>query len=68
MKEIKIGLKFSEEKGIHFFGIEEVNAEINRGKRIVSIEAGDVFMKKQALDEENVTLTLTGFSISILTE
>jgi hypothetical protein len=68
MKEIKFGLKISEESGAHFFGIEEVNAELNQGRRVVSIQEGGVLMSKKEFDEENVTLTLTGFSLKIIIE
>jgi hypothetical protein len=68
MKEIKIGLKFSEETGIHFFGIQEINAELNQGKKVISIQEGDVIMNKQEMGEEDVTLILTGFSMKIIIE
>lgn len=68
MKEIRIGLKISEEAGVYFFGIEEVNAEVKKGKKVIQIQEGDVFMNRQETDGEDVELTLAGFSMKVMIE
>jgi hypothetical protein len=66
MREIKVGLKNSATTGISFFGLDEVNAAIKSGNKVVSIKEGSAIMMKAELDEENVRLILTGFSISVI--
>jgi hypothetical protein len=63
MKEFKTGLRFSEEDGISFFGLDEINNELVHGGKVISIKEGGVIMRKKASDEENIELTISGFSI-----
>jgi hypothetical protein len=63
MKEFKAGLRFSEENGISFFGLDEINNELMRGGKVISIKEGGVIMRKKASDEDNIGLTISGFSV-----
>lgn len=66
MKELKAGLRFSPEKGISFFGLDEVNAAIERGAKVVAIKEGDAIMRKGEESGESVRLRLSGFSIIVV--
>lgn len=66
MKELKVGLKFSVEEGLLFFGLDEVNSAIERGARIIALKEGDAIMRKNKEDNEGIRLSLSGFSIIIV--
>jgi hypothetical protein len=68
MKEIKVGLKNSEITGLSFFGLDEVNAAIKNGGKVVSMKEGSAIMKKAELDDDNTRLILIGFSILVIVE
>lgn len=68
MKELKIGLRISKEKGFYFFGLDELNQEIYNGAKVVEIKQGDAIMKKSKVTEDNVSLTLSGFSMTVIIE
>ncbi|NJL81619.1 MAG: hypothetical protein HC836_31770 [Richelia sp. RM2_1_2] len=65
MQEIKAGLRISQE-GLSFFGLEEVNASIQRGAKVLAIKEGDAIMHKEKQGEENVRLSFSGFSVIVL--
>lgn len=65
MKEFKTGLKFSKEDGISFFGLDEINNKLVHGGKVISVKEGGVIMQKNISDEENVGLTISGFSIIV---
>jgi hypothetical protein len=67
MKDVKIGLRFSEESGISFFGLEEVNLAIEEGKKVISVKEGNVIMHKSEVGE-SIDLVIKGFSISVSLE
>ena len=68
MKELKIGLRTSKEKGFYFFGLEELNQEIYDGAKVIEIKQGDAIMKKKKQDNDNVSLSLSGFSMTVVIE
>jgi hypothetical protein len=68
MKEVKIGLKISKEKGFYFFGLDELNQEICNGAKVVEIKQGDIIMKKNKISDDNVNLSLSGFSMTVTIE
>lgn len=65
MKELKAGLRISRE-GILFFGLDEVNAAIERGAKVVAIKEGGAIMRKGEEGDESVRLNLSGFSIIVV--
>lgn len=69
MKEISIGLRVDPQKGVNFFGLEEVNDLIACGAKVVSIQAGGAYLQKvgeqNANEEEFVQLVLTGGELKV---
>lgn len=68
MREIEVGIRIDMHEGLCFFGIEEINALLRQGGRVVAIEPGGAIMRKLGEDEENVRLTLSGFSLKVKIE
>jgi hypothetical protein len=66
MMEIVLGIRISGETGISFFGIDEVNEEIRKGKRIVSIEPGDAIVEKISEEGGKAQLALAGGNVRIV--
>lgn len=66
LKELKVGLRISREKGLSFFGLHEVNVAIEQGAKVVAIKEGDALMQKTEESDENIRLNLTGFSIIVV--
>jgi hypothetical protein len=65
MREIEIGVRIDPQKGLCFFGSEEVNGLLSQGKRVVAIEPGGAIMQKLGEEGGNVRLTLSGFSLKV---
>jgi hypothetical protein len=68
MREISIGIRIDMQEGLSFYGLEEVNALINCGGRVTSIEAGGVLMQELREDGEEVHLTLSGCEMKVLVD
>jgi len=68
MREVEVGLRFDVETGLSFFGIDEVNELLRRGARVVALEPGGAIMRKLGADDDNVRLTLGGFSLKVRIE
>jgi hypothetical protein len=68
MREVEVGIRIDMHEGISFFGTEEVNDLLRQGGRVVAIEPGGAIMRKLREDGENVSLTLTGFSLKVKIE
>ena len=66
LKELKAGLRFSQEEGISFFGLDEVNAAIESGGRVIAIKEGDAIMRKIKESDRGVRLSLSGFSVIVV--
>jgi hypothetical protein len=66
LKELKIGLRISKEEGLSFFGIDEVNKEIAKGAKVIEIKKGDALMSKKEENQENVRLSLSGFTVIVV--
>jgi hypothetical protein len=65
MREIEVGIRIDPQKGLWFFGMEEVNSLLGQGRRVVAIEPGGAIMQKLGEDNGNVRLTLGGFSLKV---
>ena len=63
-----VGVRITKETGLAFFGVDEVNAALREGKKVTAIEPGDAIFQKVAEDQENVRLTLSGFTIKVVVE
>jgi hypothetical protein len=56
----EIGIRIDMEKGVAFFGVEDVNKKITDGARVVEIRPGGAIMSKLGEKDGDVSLTLTG--------
>jgi uncharacterized protein with PhoU and TrkA domain len=67
LKELEAGIRISSE-GILFVGLDEVNAAINHGAKVIAIKEGNAFMRKVKEDDESTRLSFSGFSITVVIE
>ena len=65
MKNMEVGMKIDAKTGPSFFGLEQVNAAIKAGARVVSVGEGAVITSKIGEDAANVELAMTGFSVKL---
>lgn len=68
MKTVTLGIRIDMEKGISFFGLEEVNRSIRGGARVVEIRPGGAIMGKVGEDTENVQFALSGCDVEVVLE
>ena len=68
MATLEIGIRIDMEKGISFFGVEEVNRRIAAGSRVLEIRPGGAIMSELGKDEENVRMTLSGCQFQVVLE
>lgn len=66
MPTVDIGIRIDPEKGLAYFGVDEVNRAIAAGARVVEVRPGGVVMNQVGNDGENVTLTLGGCQLQIV--
>jgi len=64
-KEIEVGLRIDPEKGLNFFGLNEVNEFISQGTKVVSIEPVGALTRQQKDKVGNIQLTISGFSVMV---
>lgn len=65
MREIEIGIRVDPDNGIQFFGVDDANRLLEGGARIVALEPGGAIMRKVGQNNDNVQLTLSGFSLKL---
>ena len=63
---VEVGLRFSTIGELSFFGLEQTNALIAAGKRVVRVEEGRAIMKKSAESSDAVTVRFEGFSVLVV--
>jgi hypothetical protein len=63
---MEIGMRISQEAGVSFVGLDEVNAALQRGAKVLSIKPGEALFRKLGEDEEKVRLAYSGFRLKIL--
>lgn len=63
-----VGVRIGREAGLSFFGVDEVNAALKEGKRVTALEPGGALFQRVPEDDENVRLTLSGFTIKVIVE
>jgi len=63
MRDIEIGIRIDQHRGLEFFGAEELNELIQRGGRVAAIEPGGAIMHKLGEEGDQVRVTLGGFSL-----
>ncbi|NIR51367.1 hypothetical protein GWO43_22535 [candidate division KSB1 bacterium] len=65
MKEIQIGGRFGD-KGLSFFGIEEVNDLLQQGFVVKELKGGGALFHQAKTDESGKTrMALVGFTIQV---
>ena len=65
MREMEVGMKIDMKTGPTFFGMEQVNAALKAGARVVSVSEGAVITSKVGEDADNVELAMTGFAVKL---
>lgn len=71
MATVEIGIRIDRERGISFFGVEEVNRRIAGGARVVEVRPGGAIMIKSGEENDagtDVRMTLGGCQIQIVLE
>ncbi len=68
MREIAVGIRIHPKDGLSFFGVEQVNALINLGGKVTSIDGGGAVMHKLGEKEGKVQMTLSGCDIKVLVD
>jgi hypothetical protein len=68
MATLEIGIRIDGEKGIAFFGVEEVNRRVAAGARVVEVRPGGVIMNKLGEEGDEVRVMLGGCQIQVVLE
>ena len=63
---LEVGVKIDVQSGIRLFGAEEVNALINEGWRVSSLQPGGVTFKRIDTGRGAINGTLAGFDIKVV--
>ncbi|MBS2018067.1 MAG: hypothetical protein JST00_34660 [Deltaproteobacteria bacterium] len=66
MATLQIGIRIDMEKGIAFFGVEEVNRQIAAGARILELRPGGAIMSKLGGDGQSESFTLSGCQFEVV--
>lgn len=51
-EQISIGVRLTDDGSLEFFGLEEVNARLSSGGRVVRVEPGQILLEELEGDEE----------------
>ena len=62
----EIGIRIDLEKGVAFFGVDEVNQRIASGLRVVEIRPGGALMKEAGSGGEGPMLALSGCQFQVV--
>jgi hypothetical protein len=65
MRELEIGLRNDQEKGISFFGIDEVNQLLIDGAKITKIIPVGAIGQENTAEDGSITIILNGFSMKV---
>jgi len=65
---VVVGLRVTKEAGLSFFGVDEVNAALKAGKRVIALEPTGALFQKIVDGEDNVRHTLSGFTMNVVIE
>jgi hypothetical protein len=68
MNEIEVGLRIDSEKGMTFFGTDEINKLLSCGAKVIAIEPGGAITRQLKNDDGSRHIMLTGFSLIIKLE
>jgi ribosomal protein S1 len=65
-RAIEVGLRMTADRGMEFFGIDEVNSAIEEGAVVKGVEKGRALMTKVIEGEEIVRVKFEGFSVVVV--
>jgi len=70
MATLEVGIRIDPEKGIAFFGVEDVNQRIAAGARVIEVRPGGAIINKVGEDAggENVRVALGGCQFQVVFE
>lgn len=68
MATVEIGIRIDLERGLSFFGVEDVNRRLAAGARVVEVRPGGAIMTRTGGDGDAERLTLGGCQIQIVLE
>jgi hypothetical protein len=63
-----VGLRLRPDRGLEFFGIEEINSLLKQGARVVELEPSEGILKKGSETEEKTRPQLDSFSVNVVVE
>jgi hypothetical protein len=64
-QEVEVGLRIDPEKGLNFFGLNEVNEFISQGIQVTLIEPVGALTRQQKDKDGNIQITISGFSVMV---
>jgi hypothetical protein len=65
---LEIGIRIDLEKGLAFFGVEEVNRKIAEGAKLREIRPGGAVMTRTGEDGDGERMTLAGCQFQVVFE
>ncbi|WP_017324970.1 hypothetical protein [Synechococcus sp. PCC 7336] len=65
IREVDVGLRFSKQGGITFFGTEEVNEMLLHGSKVVSINPGGALTRQITRGGGDPSFEISGFFVSV---
>lgn len=65
-RTVRIGIRIDVEKGIAFFGADEVNRRVAEGARVVEVRPGGAIMRELGADDGHVSMTLSGCEFEVV--
>jgi hypothetical protein len=65
---LEIGIRIDMEKGLAFFGVEEVNRKIASGAKLRGIKPGGAVMQPMGGDGDHENVTLVGCQFQVVFE
>lgn len=70
MASIEVGIRIDPEKGIAFFGLEDVNQRIASGARVIELRPGGAVMNRagESADGDRERLALAGGQFEVVFE
>lgn len=60
---VELGLRLSSESKLEFFGIDDVNAAVVAGYKLITMEKGRALMTKGVEKDDHVRMSFSGFSV-----
>jgi hypothetical protein len=65
---VVVGVRITKEVGLSFFGVDEVNAALKAGRRVIALEPSSALVQQIADGEESVRHAFSGFTLKVVIE